>query len=99
MSVGPLRRSVGAVGLVALVPLAAMLATGALAPVDAARRAVVTLIVLLLLGRVAGRGLRHLATAVERADRVGEAITPDAARAVPGDRERADGTAPEVAPG
>lgn len=69
MSVGPLRRSVGALGLVALVPLAAMVVTGTLAPVDAARRAAVTLVVLLLLGRLAGRAVSHLATLVEAGDR------------------------------
>lgn len=66
MSIGPLRRSVGALGLLALVPLAGMLVVGTLDPVDAAQRALVTLIALLVLGRLASWGVHGLASAVER---------------------------------
>lgn len=65
MSVGPLRRLVGALGLVALVPLLAMVSLGTLSPVDAAIRAVVMVVVLHVLGRVAGWGMRMLAAQVE----------------------------------
>lgn len=76
MSVGPLRRSVGALGLLALVPLAAMIVAGTLTPVDAARRATVTLVALLLLGRLAGRAVHHLATLVESSGRDADASRP-----------------------
>lgn len=66
MSIGPLRRSIGALGLLALVPVAAMLVVGTLDPVDAAQRSVVTLIGLLVLGRLASWGVHGIASAVER---------------------------------
>ncbi|MBW3657188.1 MAG: hypothetical protein KY457_01015 [Actinobacteria bacterium] len=66
MSVGPLRRSIGALGLLALVPVAAMLVVGTLDPVDAAKRSLVTLIGLLVLGRLASWGVHAIASTVER---------------------------------
>lgn len=66
MPIGSLRRSIGALGLVALVPVAAMLLTGALTPVDAARRAVLSVVVVLALGRVVAWGIRATATLIER---------------------------------
>lgn len=66
MSIGPLRRSIGALGLLALVPVASMLVVGTLDPVDAARRSLVTLIGLLVLGRLASWGVHGIASAVER---------------------------------
>jgi hypothetical protein len=88
VSIGPLRRSIGALGLVALVPVAGMIVAGTLTPVDAARRAMVTLVALLLLGRLAGQGMNHLAAVLER--------TMDAA-ADETEPARADRPAPEVA--
>lgn len=67
MSIGPLRRSTAALALLALAPLAAMLAAGSVTPVDAAWRGVVTVVTVLTLGRMASWGLSHAATAVERA--------------------------------
>lgn len=66
MSIGPLRRSIGALGLLAMLPVAAMLILGALEPVDAARRSLVTLIGLLVLGRLASWGCHGIASAIER---------------------------------
>lgn len=66
MSVGPLRRSIGALGLLALVPVAAMMLLGTLSPVDAARRAATIVVVLLLVGRLVGWGIGHLAGVIER---------------------------------
>lgn len=65
MSIGPLRRLVGAVGLVAMAPLLLMLSLGALSAVDAAVRAVVMVLVLLLSGRAVGWGVKYMATSVE----------------------------------
>lgn len=77
MSRGPLRRATAGVGLVALLPTALLLATGALAPADAAIRAVVTVVVLLLLGRLADRGLQRLISMVERPDVAGATRSHD----------------------
>lgn len=68
MSVGPLRRLVGALGLVALVPLLAMVSLGSLTPVDAAIRAAVMVAVLHVLGRIASWGMGMLAAHVETAE-------------------------------
>lgn len=65
MSIGPLRRSVGALGLLALVPIAAMLLLGSLSPVDAALRAVVVGLAVLVVGRVTGWGIDWLAATLE----------------------------------
>lgn len=73
MSIGPLRRSVGALGLVALIPVAAMLVVGTLHPVEAAQRAVVTLAALLVLGRLASWGVDGMASSLERASGDGPA--------------------------
>lgn len=66
MSIGPLRRSIGALGLLALVPVAGMLVAGTLDPVDAAQRSLVTLIGLLVLGRLATWGVHGIASSIER---------------------------------
>lgn len=88
MSIGPLRRSVGALGLLALVPVAAMLVAGTLDPVDAAQRALLTLIAVLVLGRVANWGVHRMATAVERtASVVADGQRRDAPRRDAGPRE------------
>lgn len=67
MTIGPLRRLVGAIGLVALVPLLVLVLLGSLSPVDAAQRGVVTVLVLLVLGRGVSWGLRVLAAEVDAA--------------------------------
>lgn len=65
MSIGPLRRLVGVVGLVALVPVLAMVARGELGLVDAAGRASITLVALLVLGRLVSWGVGAMASQVE----------------------------------
>lgn len=61
MSPGPLRRLVGSLGLVALVPLAVLLFSGRLTPVVAAERAVVVLVVVLGVGHLLQSYLRRVA--------------------------------------
>lgn len=68
MSIGPLRRLVGTVGLLGLVPLLAMLAIGLLSPEDAAFRALVMLAGLMALGRFVSWGVGALAAEVEQSD-------------------------------
>lgn len=53
MSVGPLRRVIGILGLLALIPIALSLAAGTVAPEDAAMRAVAVGLVVVGLGRLA----------------------------------------------
>jgi len=65
MSTGPLRRVIGTVGLVALAPIAVLLLQGGITPVDAAVRAVATLAVTVVVGRVAAWWLGHLAASFE----------------------------------
>lgn len=65
MPVGPLRRFVGILGLVALVPTLLMVAQGEVSLVDAAVRATVTVVVVLALGRVVSWGMGALASDVE----------------------------------
>lgn len=68
MSIGPLRRLIGALGLVALVPVLLMVSVGALSPVDAAVRALVMVAVLHVLGRAVSWGMTVLAATVESDD-------------------------------
>jgi len=63
---GPLRRLVGTAGLVALAPTALLFASGAITPVEAGVRALVTLAVTVVVGRIAALWLDHLASAFER---------------------------------
>ena len=64
MTIGPLRRLVASLGLLGLVPITWLLATGGLSPEEAALRAVIVSMVVVALGRVLGavltRQLRHL---------------------------------------
>jgi hypothetical protein len=53
MSAGPLRRTMAVLGLLALLPVAWLLATGALTPETAALRAGVVLVAVLVLGNLA----------------------------------------------
>lgn len=64
MDVGPLRRLIGALGLVCLVPIAWLLATGAITLLDAAFRALITLVAVLVVGRVLGWFVEGLAVSV-----------------------------------
>lgn len=66
MKTGPLRRAVGAVGLVALAPTAYMLAVDLITPQDAAVRAGATLAAVVVVGRVARWWLSATAAAFER---------------------------------
>ena len=66
MTPGPLRRLLGALGLLALLPVAFRLATGALSAEDAAARAVITLFVVVVLGRLSSAWLGHIAATYER---------------------------------
>ena len=67
MSRGPLRRLTGAAGLLALAPTGYLLAAGSVAAGDAALRAAGTLVGVLLLGRLADRGLTGILRTYERA--------------------------------
>lgn len=95
MPIGSLRRSVGALGLVSLVPVAAMLLAGTLSPVDAARRVVLSVLAVLVLGRLAAWGIAATAASIEQAGPV-----PVADGDVPGaEREAAVGGGPTVGEG
>lgn len=83
MTVGPLRRLVGLLGLLALGPTAAMLAVGRITPADAAGRALATLIVTILVGRVAGWWVAQMARGYELDSTDAE---PNAVGAVTGQR-------------
>lgn len=61
MSPGPLRRLLGAVGLLALAPIALRLVDGSMSAVDAAMRAVATLIAVVLIGRLFSTWLGQVA--------------------------------------
>lgn len=74
MSPGPLRQLMGAAGLVALAPTAALLAQGALNPASAAIRALVTLATVMVVGRLIAWWLGTTARGFERrADGAAEA--------------------------
>jgi hypothetical protein len=66
MSAGPLRRTTGIVGLVALLPVLVLLAAGTITPEDAALRALAIAAVVVLLGNAARVVLTHLLRRVER---------------------------------
>lgn len=66
MTIGPLRRSVASLGLLALVPIAWLLATGALSPEEAALRALIVTLVIVALGRVLGAVLTRQLRRLER---------------------------------
>lgn len=76
MSPGPLRRLLGAVGLVLLAPIALRLVDGSMAPVDAALRAAATLLAVVVVGRLLGSWLGQVAHGYDRqatSDRVARA--------------------------
>ena len=66
MTPGPLRRLIGAIGLVVLAPIAYRLVEGSMSPVDAALRAVATLVAVVLVGRLLGSWLGQVALTYDR---------------------------------
>lgn len=70
MSPGPLRRLLGALGLLALAPVAMRLVDGSISPMDAAMRAMATLVVVVIIGRLFGVWLRQVAYSYEQQGRV-----------------------------
>lgn len=82
MTPGPLRRTAGAVGLLALTPIALLLLTGEIGPTAAAQRSVVVLVLVVVAGRLTGSWLGSL---VDRFEHEGAADGP-----VRADRTRGD---------
>lgn len=66
MNPGPLRRLVGMIGLVSLLPIAWQLFAGGLEPTGAAVRALAVLAVVVVVGRVVSRYLDSIARSVVR---------------------------------
>jgi uncharacterized membrane protein YraQ (UPF0718 family) len=101
MRPGPLRQLMGAAGLVGLAPTAALLAQGALSPAAAALRALATLFVVVVVGRVIGWWLGATARGFERQAWAAEAPPnrrhDDAPQAVGGRRAGRAAPAPENA--
>jgi hypothetical protein len=77
MSAGPVQRFMGAVGLVALAPTAAMLGVGAITAADAAVRAVATVVGIVVLSRLADLWFRTVAGSLERKAEREEAEAPE----------------------
>ena len=65
MRTGPLRRVAGTIGLLALAPTGWLLASGQLTVVEAAWRGAITLLLVSLVGRVAGWFVEALALSVQ----------------------------------
>lgn len=72
MSAGPLRRTMAVLGLVALAPVAWLLATGALTPEAAALKAGAVLVAVLVLGNLARLVLTGVLHTVEGPDDEGD---------------------------
>lgn len=66
MSVGPLRRATAAIGLMAMIPIAALVVAGSLSPEEAAVRAVAVALAVVLVGNVARSVLTRMLRRVER---------------------------------
>lgn len=66
MSVGPIRRSVAIIGLLALIPIAWQLVVGGLDAEQAALRALIVAVVVFVLGKVASLVVSRLLYRVER---------------------------------
>lgn len=77
MTRGPLRRLAGAAGLVALAPTGYLFAAGSVGPPDAALRAAGTLVGVVLLGRLADRGLAGILATYERTASADDAGSED----------------------
>ncbi len=76
MSPGPLRRLLGALGLLALAPVAMRLVDGSISPIDAAMRAIATLVVVVIIGRLFGVWLRQVAYSYDQQGRVAVGSSP-----------------------
>lgn len=66
MSASPLRRTFAVLGMVALIPILALMATGAITPMDAAIRALCVWLAVVVLGRIARAFLAGALRRVER---------------------------------
>ncbi|MFA9430907.1 hypothetical protein [Egicoccus sp. AB-alg2] len=66
MSAGPLRRLFAGLGMLALIPILALMASGAITPVDAAVRALSVAVAVVALGNVARLVLTGALRRVER---------------------------------
>ncbi len=66
MMVGPLRRITAAIGLLALIPITWLLATGSLTPEEAAIRAIIVAVVVVVIGNVLRSILTRMLRHVER---------------------------------
>lgn len=67
MQAGPLRRTIAIIGLIALTPTMLFTALGQLSAAEAAVRAVITFLVVVLLGRTVAMSLRFYVHFAERA--------------------------------
>ncbi len=92
MNTGPLRRTTGTIGLIALTPVAAMLALGMLSAEEAAVRAVIVAVLVVVLGRLAQGTLRRMLHRVERTNTTREAAaeSPTETGATPLSRRRGE---------
>lgn len=79
MSPGPLRRFIGALGLLALAPVAWLLTSGAISGLEAAKRGAIILIVTAILGRVATAWLVGVVRSLDRQNRARPHVTEDGA--------------------
>ncbi|HSK21949.1 MAG TPA: hypothetical protein VK906_02170 [Egicoccus sp.] len=77
MSASPLRRTFAVMGMLALIPILALMATGAITPMDAAIRALSVWLAVVVLGRIARA---FLAGALRRVERRAGDPEPDAAQ-------------------
>lgn len=77
MSVGPLRRTFAVLGMLALIPILALMATGAITPIDAAIRALSVWLAVVVLGRIARAFLAGALRRVERRSGELEPADPD----------------------
>lgn len=66
MSAGPLRRTFAVLGMLALIPILALMATEAITPMDAAIRALAVWLAVVVLGRIARAFLAGALRRVER---------------------------------
>ena len=89
MTPGPLRRTAGAVGLLALTPVALLLLSGEIGPIAAAQRAVVVLVLVVVAGRLTGSWLGSL---VDRFEDGGRSSGAEPGRATHGTTPQPDGS-------
>lgn len=77
MMVGPLRRITAAIGLFALLPIAWLLAVGSLTPEEAAIRAIIVALVVVVIGNVLRTILTRMLWRVERRSADHDAVVDD----------------------